>query len=446
MFLSQAEKVKTGFWLSSQNKTARFFFYLLVLFLPTQLGKHFWPNSSFVYGLRLDYLSPTLYLTDIFIFLIFLFSIAQLLKYFKNINKRNLLIFLLFLLSIALGIVSSKNPLAGWYGFIKFLEFAFLSLYVYLNFAKFNKTIIFLFLFFAIAFESLLSFYQYFNQGSIGGLFYFFGERTFNAQTPGIANASINGQLILRPYATFSHPNVLSGFLIIFMLYLFLFYKKNTNGKILLFLGIALGSASLILTLSRVSIILWLFFMLFLFAFSIFEKYKKRQINKKLIVFILGLVIAFLFGYLLFFNTHLFERIVSTRLSDESIIQRKELIDESLRMFGRNPVMGVGINSFYNNLNFNKLSSASLLIQPVHNIFLLVMSETGIIGLIAFVYSFLVILAILIKKGFKKSKYLSLVFLTIIILGMFDHYFLTLQQGQILLSISFGLMFYGKNS
>src|SRR3989344_9415701 len=49
------------------------FFYLLILFLPTQLGRHFWPNFSFVSGIRIDYLSPTLYATDIFILLIFVF-------------------------------------------------------------------------------------------------------------------------------------------------------------------------------------------------------------------------------------------------------------------------------------------------------------------------------------------------------------------------------------
>ncbi len=45
-------------------------FLILLAFLPVQLGRHFWPKWSYVMGLRIDYLSPTIYLTDILVFLI----------------------------------------------------------------------------------------------------------------------------------------------------------------------------------------------------------------------------------------------------------------------------------------------------------------------------------------------------------------------------------------
>ena len=37
-----------------------------LLLIPTQLGKLFWPDWSYVLGIRVDYLSPTLYLVDLF--------------------------------------------------------------------------------------------------------------------------------------------------------------------------------------------------------------------------------------------------------------------------------------------------------------------------------------------------------------------------------------------
>src|ERR1035437_7520739 len=117
---NQAEKVKTGFWLLNQNKISKIFFYLLILFLPTQLGKHFWPNFSFVYGLRLDYLSPTIYLTDILILVIFIFSLKRFLAWLKNIQKKQLLVFVLILISFSLGLANAKNYWAGIYGIIKF--------------------------------------------------------------------------------------------------------------------------------------------------------------------------------------------------------------------------------------------------------------------------------------------------------------------------------------
>ncbi|MDP2860696.1 MAG: hypothetical protein Q8N98_03190, partial [bacterium] len=46
-----------------------FFFYLFLFFLPTQLGRHFWPEWAIINGIRVDYLSPTIFLTDILLFL-----------------------------------------------------------------------------------------------------------------------------------------------------------------------------------------------------------------------------------------------------------------------------------------------------------------------------------------------------------------------------------------
>ena len=230
-------------------------FYLLILSLPTQLGRHFWPDFSFVSGIRIDYLAPTLYFTDIIVFLLFTAWIIPLIKFsifnflasirpaspslggrsgqfsiktkFKNLNFSNISNSFqisnfkfqigLLLAIILLGIMFSKSPLVGLYGFLKLLEFVFLGFYTAFNIKKLRLSTVLALFSIGIIFESFLSILQYFHQGSIGGIFYFFGERTFNGQTPGIANASVNGELVLRPYGTFPHPNVLAGFLVIAM-------------------------------------------------------------------------------------------------------------------------------------------------------------------------------------------------------------------------------------
>lgn len=38
---------------------------LLVLLSPSQLGIHFWPEWSLVDGIKIDFLSPTIYFTDL---------------------------------------------------------------------------------------------------------------------------------------------------------------------------------------------------------------------------------------------------------------------------------------------------------------------------------------------------------------------------------------------
>jgi len=63
------------------------FFYLLILFLPTQLGRHFFFDFSFVSGIRIDYLAPTIYLTDILVLLLFIAWVLNLLG--RHSGKRS---------------------------------------------------------------------------------------------------------------------------------------------------------------------------------------------------------------------------------------------------------------------------------------------------------------------------------------------------------------------
>lgn len=401
------------------------------------MGKHFWPNFSFVYGLRIDYLSPTPYFTDILILLIFVCNFPKLFKESKITGKKYLLCFILFIIFLLIGLINSKNLGAGIYGVVKLFEFVFLAFFVSSNYKNLKKNVIFFAILMSLVFESLLTFLQYFNQGSINGIFYFFGERAFNAETPGVANASVNGQLFLRPYATFSHPNVLAGFLVVSMLLLFLFYFKNKYTKLFLFLGSILGTGALLLTLSRSAIFIWAICLIVLFGLSQVEKYKKGKFNSLKITLPI-LIILSLMTFFILQNNYIVQRFITTKLSDESVIQRQDLISQSINMFVGSPVFGIGINNFYNNLNVASNDQNNYLIQPVHNIFLLVMSETGIVGL--FVFSMIFIKSIIkILKNKQNKKYLLLLIFTVVFLGMFDHYFLTLQQGQLLLSLVFGI-------
>ena len=59
--------------------------YLIFVFLlPTQLGKHFFPPYSYLNGVRVDYLSPTIYLTDILVFLLLVSNFKRVMSFFKN--------------------------------------------------------------------------------------------------------------------------------------------------------------------------------------------------------------------------------------------------------------------------------------------------------------------------------------------------------------------------
>lgn len=409
-------KEKTGFWsLSQKVSPLEILFFLLLIFLPTQFGKHFWPNFSFVNGIRIDYLSPTLYLTDLII-LLFILTYFILSK-----GKLSKLKFLILLIPFAIGFFASNNQPAFIFGFIKLVEFYLLGLIVADKFSLSKKII--KILSFTVLFESLLSIAQFIGQGSIGSLFYFLGERTFVGQTPGIANASINGSLVLRPYGTFSHPNALAGFLAVILIMIFLNFKNiKKSEKLFYYLTLLLGSIALILSMGRAAILVWV-------AVLLIETYKKIKDKRKLFILIIVFSLFVLAG-----SSNL-NRFNSLSLTEESFIQRVDLSKSALSIFSTSPLLGVGLNNFFYLLP-KYSNSQVLLIQPPHNIFLLVLVQFGLVGFFTFLFFlFYAFKKILNKVKNENRQILLYCFFAILFLGFFDHYLLTLQQGQILFSL-----------
>lgn len=428
------EKVKKEFLSLSP---ASILYLLVLFFLPTQLGRHFWPDFSFMSGIRVDYLSPTFYFTDILIISLFvcwflstplevkfgylkpfhlLFSKFLTGSNLKKLKKTKINISLSIVVAfivLSLGVFLSVSPASGIYGMVKLLEFAFFGFYTAKNIRNLS-TVVFVFLL-GIVLESFLAIAQFLNQGSVGSLFYFLGERTFNSLTPGIANVSLNGSLVLRPYATFSHPNVLAGYLVLSMSVIFFSSLKRLKYPIL-----SLGTVALLLTLSRAAIIVWVVVVLA-------GLFKKRWKIAAGVGVMLGIAI---------YVSPLGGRFILT-LVDESVAQRLALVKAAFGMFAQSPILGVGINNFLPNLPFYlKQAGNVFFLQPVHNIFLLILTETGILG-IGFSLWFL---ANTYKRILKRKSVLFFVLISeVLFLGLFDHYFLTLQQGQLLLSFVIGL-------
>ena len=81
---------------------------LFILLLPTQLGYHFWPKWAYVFGVRVDYLSPTLYLTDILAAILLVLWIHENRKRRVRLSKNNKLVILSILafLNVVFALVS----------------------------------------------------------------------------------------------------------------------------------------------------------------------------------------------------------------------------------------------------------------------------------------------------------------------------------------------------
>lgn len=411
-------------------KLHRQLFWLLVFLLPVQLGRHFWFEWTQVLGLPIDYLSPTLYLTDLLVIMILFFWWLDerkrfKLKVFKEIIKNHwwlLAVFVFLLVNVFL----AANRGAAFYKMIKILEFALLGFYI----AKKNYVLSAIRhpLSLAVIYSSLIAVTQFIKQGAIGGAFWWLGERSFNLITPGIAKAIVSGRLVLRPYATFPHPNVLAGFLLVLGILLF---GKRAIYWILVFILALIG---LVLSFSRSAWLVGLLVSLFIFLKPFGGGAKEKAISRLLRGGAIILVLFLGIGAFFFFTRQL--------SGQEALIQRFSLAQIALKMVRTNPLAGVGLNNFIPQLpNYWQQYGMTYWLQPVHNIFLLIAAETGLVGLLIFLW----LLVLTFRRLLAANRWLLVAALSVILaLGLFDHYWFTLQQAQLLLTIVFGLSWRNK--
>ncbi len=398
----------------------RIIFFLLLTAIPIQLGKHFWPNFAYVQGIRVDYLSPTLYLSDIFLFLLLIISLKRLYKKLFQVLKKRITIILL-LVSIV-SAIQAMSPIAAFYGILTFLKIIYFAFYVAQN-IKDDKYFLIVALTLGGICESVILLFQFLSQASLGGPFYYLGERTFSVSTPGIALFPFNETLLLRPYGTFPHPNVASFYLLFgFSVILFsLDFKKHYQLYFrfcilaILFLGVLITFSRVVSILLILTIFIWSNYVIKNFGLSMKRAFAWLII---IIVFIFFSLIRFGPGYV------------------TDLLLRMDLIKISWEIFLINPIIGVGLNNFfYYEIEFQKNVSPTLL-QPVHNIYLLVLVQLGIAG---FIIALAFIKNIIVEV--RHNLLLLVFFLSVFTVGVFDHYLLTLQQGQLLLGIVLGLCY-----
>jgi hypothetical protein len=118
-----------------------------------------------------------------------------------------------------------------------------------------------------------------------------------------------------------------------------------------------------------------------------------------------------------------------------TIGKRIELIKNSIMIIFNHPVFGVGLGSYL--IEQIKYPSKYHLFfnQPVHNIFLLFISETGLVigGVLLY----------LVANRLTKQKLIInqwLLISVIIFTGFFDHYWLTLPQNFLLMGLIMGVI------
>jgi O-antigen ligase len=434
------------------QRIEKLLFYLFLFLIPFQI-RIFLINSG-------EWNSIFIYLGDlIFLAVLVLWVINNKIPSHKSAIKNKKIIFLfLFLLIAFISVFVGSATKISAFRFLKLLEFAILFIYVFHKKGARISQI----LFYSGVLQAILAIAQFIKQGSINIKFIEAG--VFSPDSPGVANFILNGDRILRSYGSFSHPNVLAGFL---LMAIFAFYaiwiKKPIN--ILKCIGFAILVFAMFLTFSRTAIVVFGIISLVFFLFEFFKlrrlEYTEQRLaeGKKIIkLFLLFAISCFLAVIILF--PYIKARFFTISMEEQAVDLRIFYNKMAIEMIKEKPVLGIGIGNF---VNYSQNYSAYLraaskvagvapqpgsgqslpdwIYQPVHNIYLLVASEIGIFGVLAFLGFLIVILIKGVQGVFKGNQRECFIFLFIsfLILALLDHYFWTLQSGGIMFWLALSL-------
>lgn len=415
--------IKTG---SFTKTSILYIFFVLPFNITYQLSEYvqlfnynFHLYDPYVTGLYVNYLVPTLSVIDIFVFMLLISIFFEHVKTFNSVFRNLFIIIFVVFLILQNVFVQDFNTLFLTLRLLLYFVCAISIVKIIKDNKEVNKLLqtcyINLLLTGQILTQLFISIYQFVRGTSVG--LNWLGESKIINGMLGSSYIDIKGDAYLRAYGTFPHPNLLAGWLLLLFVISWICFRANKYKYISLTNMLFISIVS-ILTFSRVSLILLL---ILLVIFIITEIVSSKDFNS-----FTGILLT---RFLNLFNG-----------SDSSLKDRVELLKIGWSLFKKNFVLGTGmgnsIKEYSDSVAFT--SGGFLLLQPVHNIFLLSLIELGILG--GIYYWFLIIKFFVIKNTFNIVKYCILVI--IIIVGLFDHYFFSLPQGLTMLFVFLTLLSY----
>jgi|GEM_PF-6663781 len=356
---------------------------LLVLF---NTSKTFVLSNFYIRGIFIDIYSPVIFLNYILV-------IVLTLLFIQTLKKQDYLLILSFVLLFSVNILFSSNQLFSTVYFLKVFFYIPFTLVLIRSKAKLNYNLVVIL---NLIYIFILTF-QFITRSSFFP-FFPFGFYAYKGVGSNLDFINLFGTKLVSPLGNFPHSNVFAAFLS----FLNIFHLKKSSP--LFFINIILvtilGSFSALLFNS----LLFLFFS----NQTIYKGYEK-------VIFYVYL--SFLIIFFLFFQ-----------FKSVSVIERINQLKISSYLFFKHPFFGTGASTFiYSITNFEKFEKRIYVLQPVHNIFILFLVEYGLFGI-----SYVIFLA----KRYKKYLRITTFVLFILVFGVFDHFFMSINQGLLLVSLT----------
>jgi len=453
------------------NKLAKiieYLFYIFVFLLPWQT-RWIWHSGKLGEEIS-QYLSFSLYGTEILFFVLIVLALIYSLKNkdeefsFLNLKLLDFYILLILFFVISLfSVVFAQDSYVGFYYLIKLLQ-GFALLVFIINF-KFSYKKLGWVIVLAGLVQAVLSIFQFMMQKVFTSKWLGIAEQL--PQTLGVSVIEAGGLRWLRSYAALPHPNIAGGFLAIslIILIILIFLAQKNKERVFLWLFLPIILAGLFFTFSKGA---WLALIIGILFLSAFVFSSKDKITKFIFSQLIGVVFTVIAVLFLIYQTPVLTRLKGeTRLEQKSYTERSLYYDQAKTLIENNWLKGVGLGNYTLALyNQDDEKQAAWAYQPVHNVFILVVTETGILGFILFVLLFLESFKRLwrfkidhhlkllnIFSLFKKATHifdtyhrkffwfigLAAVFLMFLVVMFFDHYIWTQYFGIMFFWLMFGL-------
>lgn len=277
--------------------------------------------------------------------------------------------------------------------------------------------------------QSFLGLYQFFTQSTFD--FKWLGIVAHPAWEAGssiVANAEI-GRWV-RAYGAFSHPNILGGYLAICLALLIFLSLKIHKITLIYWFKFTVLFAALFFTFSRSAWIAFGVFLFILFAGGFIVK-NRRVMSMSVYFFIIITILSAIYWPIV--NTRLF---AASANEISSTVERISGLAEAWSLFQQHPILGVGAGNYTAAAYTLNPNLPGWEYQPVHNVFMLILTELGIVGVLIL---FCVITSYInsLRTAIMPRFYILLGMFTI--LAMFDHYLYSSYTGLIFFIICLGI-------
>ncbi len=329
---------------------------------------------------------------------------------------------------IASSIIWSSDKLVAVYAVLKLFEGV--GLFFLVRHFMSDRTLFIVAFVASAVVQSVLAIVQFLTQSVFSWLWS--GIASQSGADLGASVVQFADERWLRAYGSFPHPNILGAFLALALLFT-LHQIKFTTYRLLLMASGLLLTTGLFFTFSRaawlaaiVGIIVWLFAT---------HAWRDRLVRQTLII---------LTAYVLLLTT-IFFPLVRTRimggerLEQRSTTERIEGYGEAWQLIKRYPLLGVGIGNYTVAVHHElRPNDPTWSYQPVHNVFVLILAELGLVGFLLLITPFIP----LILRGRRESFVVLFPLLPLLLL---DHSFWTLHSGVLTLFI-FSVLIYSTRS